>query len=122
MAKILIIEDDPILQKIYHKKLTLEGFEVDTAQDGITGLNKIKSFNPDLVVMDVMLPKLNGIDAMEKAKADPETSKIHFLVLSNLSTVTDAETAMKKGADGFLVKSDVTPAQVVSKIKQILNI
>ena len=122
MAKILIVEDDTIMLKIYHKKLQLEGFEVDTALDGVTGLTKIRTFKPDLVLMDVMLPKLNGIEAMEKAKADPAISKTHFLVLSNLSTTADSETAINKGADGFMIKSDVTPAQVVAKVKQILKI
>lgn len=122
MAKILIVEDDPIMQKIYSKKFQLEGFEVETAGDGEEGLSKIKSLKPDFVLMDVMLPKLNGIEALEKAKADPQTSQIPILVLSNLSTADDAETATQKGAVGYLVKSDVTPSQVVSKVKQILKI
>lgn len=122
MKKILIVEDDPIMLKIYNKKLELEGFQVETAQDGLDGLNKIKSVLPDLVIMDVMLPKLNGIEAMEKAKADPAIAKIPFLVLSNLSTTDDAQEALQKGAAAFLVKSDVTPSQVVAKVKEILKI
>ena len=121
MAKVLIVEDDPILSKIYNKKFLLEGFEVDIAHDGEEGLNKIKAFHPDLVIMDVMLPKLNGIEVMVRAKADPTLAQIPVLVLSNLSTTDDAEEAVKKGAIAFLVKSDYTPAQVVSKVKEILK-
>lgn len=122
MAKILIVEDDPFLLKMYHKKFQVEGFEVEIAEDGIAGLAKMKSFAPNLVLMDIMMPKLNGLEALEKAKADPAIAKIPVLVLTNLSTSTDAEAAVKKGAIGFLIKSDVTPSQVISKAKQILNI
>ena len=82
----------------------------------------MKSFNPDLVIMDIMMPKLNGLEALVKAKADPALSKIPVLILTNLSTATDAESAVKKGAVGFLVKSDVTPSQVIAKAKSILKI
>ena len=122
MAKILIVEDDAIMQKIYHKKFELEAFEVETAGDGEEALKKVKSFMPDFVLMDVMLPKLNGIEALQRIKADPETARIPILVLSNLSTTDDAQTAKEKGAIGYIVKSDVTPSQVVAKVKQILKI
>ena len=121
MTKVLIVEDDSILLKIYQKKFQVEGFEVETAEDGLEGLTKIKSLKPDLVVMDIMLPGLNGLEAMAKAKADPQTSAIKFLVLTNLSTTDDAEAAIKKGASGFLVKSEITPTLVVDKAKQILK-
>lgn len=120
MAKILIVEDDPFLLKMYSKKLQIEGFEVEIAKDGEEGLIKLKSFKPDLVLMDVMLPKLNGIEAIEMAKADPTTKNIPILVLSNLSSTVDSETAVKKGAVGYLIKSDFTPSQVIEKIKEYL--
>lgn len=120
--KVLIVEDDPIMLKIYIKKFQLAGFDVDSAQDGEAGLNKVKTIMPDMVLMDVMLPKLNGIEAMEKAKADPATANVPFLILTNLSTTDDADTAIKKGAIAYIVKSDVTPAQVVVKVKELLKI
>lgn len=121
MAKILIVEDDPFLLKMYVKKLQVEGYDVQFAKDGAEGLAKIKSFMPDLVLMDVMLPKMNGLEAIEKAKADPQIKNIPILVLSNLSSTADSEAAVKKGAVGFLVKSDYTPAQVIEKVKQYLK-
>lgn len=122
MTKILIVEDDLFLQKMYSKKLQVEGFEVSLAQDGEEGLAKIKSFIPDLVMMDVMLPKLNGLEALERAKADPAIKDIPILILTNLSAPVDAETAVEKGAIGYMIKSDYTPTQIVAKIKQILKI
>lgn len=121
MAKILIVEDDPFLRKMYVKKLQIEGFDVDIATDGAEGLAKLKSFAPDLALLDVMLPKLNGLEVIDRAKADPQTKNIPILVFSNLSSAADEETAKKKGAVGFIVKSDVTPAQVVEKVKQYLK-
>lgn len=121
MPKILIVEDDPFLLKMYAKKLQVEGFEVEIARDGEEGLLKLKSYMPDLVLMDVMLPKLNGLEAIDKAKADPQTKNIPILVLSNLSASADTETAVKKGAVGYLIKSDYTPSQVVGKVKEILK-
>lgn len=121
MPKILIVEDDPFLLKMYAKKLQIEGYEVETAKDGEEGLSKLKSFMPDLALMDLMLPKINGLEAIEKAKADTQTKNIPILVLSNLSATTDTETAVKKGAVGYLIKSDFTPSQVISKIKEILK-
>lgn len=122
MAKILIVEDDNFLLKMYRKRFQLEGFQVEVAQDGEEGLSKIKSFSPDLVLMDVMLPKMNGLEAISRAKADPQISKIPILVLTNLSTTDDAGTAVQKGATGVLIKSDVTPSQVLAKVKEILRI
>lgn len=120
MAKILIVEDDPFLLKMYTKKLQVAGFDVETAGDGEEGLAKLKSFKPDLALMDVMLPKLNGIEAIEMAKNDPAIKDIPILVLSNLSSSVDSETAVKKGAIGYLIKSDYTPSQVIDKIKAYL--
>jgi|SRR3972149_8050101 len=121
MPKILIVEDDPFLLKMYTKKLQVEGFEVEIAKNGEEGLIKLKSFMPDLALLDVMLPKLNGLEVIERAKADPQTKNIPILVLSNLSASADTETAVKAGAVGYLIKSDYTPSQVIGKVKDLLK-
>ena len=121
MAKVLLIEDDPILLKMYTKKFEIDGFNLATAQNGAEGVEKMKSFQPNLVLMDIMMPKMSGLEAMDKAKADPAIKNIPILVLTNLSTTDDAQTAVKKGAVGFLVKSDVTPSQILTKAKEILS-
>jgi DNA-binding response OmpR family regulator len=121
MAKILLIEDDAFLQKMYRKKFTVVGYQVDVASDGEEGLAKVKTVQPDVVVMDVMMPKLNGLEALQRMKADDTTKNIPVLILTNLSGTEDAETAVKRGAAGYLVKSDLTPDEVVDKVKAILG-
>lgn len=122
MPKILIVEDDPFLQKMYRKKFELAGFTMEVAGDGEEGLAKMRLFKPDLVVMDIMMPKLNGIDAVAQAKADTDLTSIPILVLTNLSSTEDAKLAVSNGAVGYLVKSDYTPAQVITKVKEVLKI
>lgn len=121
MPKILIVEDDQFLSKMYAKKFEVTGFEVETAFDGEEGVSKAETVNPDIIIMDVMMPKLNGIEALDKIKANPKTKDIPVLILTNLSGTEDAQTAVKKGAVDFLVKSDFTPVQVVEKINAILK-
>lgn len=119
--KVLIIEDDQFLQKMYQKKFEVAGFEVSSASDGEDGLVKIKAIKPDLVLMDVMLPKLNGLDALVSAKQDPEIKDIPILIITNLSSASDAEDAMQKGAVGYMIKSDFTPSQVIEKAQEVLS-
>lgn len=120
MRKILIVEDDPFLLKMYAKKFQVKGWEVITAKDGIEALEKMRSFLPDITLMDIMMPRLNGIDALERAKQDQQLKGIPVLVLTNLSTSEDAHTAIEKGAIGYLVKSNYTPSQIVEKVDSYL--
>jgi CheY-like chemotaxis protein len=121
MTKVLIVEDDVFLRKMYTKKFQVNGFEIETASNGQEGLQKMSSFSPDIVLMDVMMPKLNGIEAIEKAKADENLKHIPILVLTNLSSAEDADTAVKKGAKAYLIKSEHTPTQIVEKVKKYLH-
>ena len=113
MAKVLIVEDDGFLSKMYAKKFQVAGFEVQIAGDGVEGFSKAKTFKPDLILMDILMPKQNGIETLDKLKADPETKGIPVIMATNLSTTDDAETAKKKGAVKYIVKSEVTPAEIV---------
>lgn len=113
MAKILIVEDDAFLSKMYAKKFQVAGFEVQLAHDGVEGYTKAKSFKPDLILMDILMPKQNGMETLDKLKADEETKAIPVIMSTNLSTTDDADTAMKKGAVKYVVKSEVTPAELV---------
>lgn len=120
MAKVLIVEDDQFLSKMYGKKFQLAGYEVEIAMDGQEGLSKMRLTKPNIVLMDIMMPKLNGLDAIAQAKADPLIKDIPILVLTNLSNTDDASVAVKNGAVGYLIKSDFTPTQVVDKVKEFL--
>lgn len=121
MSKILIVEDDGFLSKMYAKKFQVAGFEVEVAHDGVEGFSKAKSFKPDLILMDILMPKQNGIETLDKLKADPETKHIPVIMSTNLSTTDDAETAKKKGAVKYVVKSEVTPAELVTIASGVLK-
>jgi DNA-binding response OmpR family regulator len=120
MAKLLIIEDDPLMSRMYQKIFTFEGYEVDVAQNGEEGLVKIKSNRPTLVLLDIMMPKMNGLEVLDRIKADSEVKSIPVVMLTNLAGLQDAETAMAKGAVKYIVKSEHEPREVVSMIKEIL--
>jgi CheY-like chemotaxis protein len=121
MKKILIVEDDEFYRKIYKKKFELAQYEVETAVNGEEGLSKMKSFKPDLVFMDLMMPKIDGFTTIEQAKADDELKDIPIVVLTNLSTSDDAEKVKGKGAIDVIVKSNVEPQAVVEKAKELLG-
>jgi CheY-like chemotaxis protein len=117
MAKILLIEDDPLVIRMYQKVLAFEGFEIDSAGDGRTGVEKAQTDKPDLIFCDVMMPKVNGIEVLERLKADPSTKDIPVIMLTNLSGTHDAEVALEKGAFAYLVKSEYKPREVAEKAK-----
>ena len=120
MAKILLVEDDKILSNMYQIKLSHAGYEIQTAENGEDGLKLMKSFHPDIVLMDLMMPIMDGFEALKKAKADPEIKDIPIIILTNLSQKEDAEKTLKTGAIDFIIKSDLTPTQVLEKIKSHL--
>ncbi len=120
MTKILIVEDDPLMSRMYQKIFTFEGYEVVMAGDGEEGLEKIRSEKPTLVLLDVMMPKMNGLQVLEKLKIDPETKAIPVIMLTNLAGQQDAETALSKGAVKYIVKSEHEPKEIANIVKEIL--
>ena len=120
MAKILIVEDDPLMSRMYQKIFTFEGYEVEMAGDGQEGLEKTRSGKPTLILLDIMMPKMNGLQVLEKLKADPETKTIPVVMLTNLAGQQDAETALSKGAVKYIIKSEYEPKQVANMVKEIL--
>lgn len=119
--KILIIEDDPLLVKMYSTKFESEGFEVISAHDGETGLKMATETIPSLIILDIMMPKLSGLDLLKKLKANPKGKNIPVIILSNLSKEEDAKNALSLGAKEYLIKASLTPAQVVAKAKSHLQ-
>ena len=108
------------MSRMYQKIFTIEGYEVVMAADGEEGLLKIKAEKPTIVLLDVMMPKMNGLQVLEKLKADPETKQIPVIMLTNLAGEQDAENALSKGAVKYIVKSEYEPKQVVDMVKAIL--
>jgi DNA-binding response OmpR family regulator len=120
MAKILLIEDDKFLRELMSRKLINMNYDVAVAMDGEEGLQKIKEEKPDLVLLDLILPGMNGFEVLEKAKNDPETVTIPVIILSNLGQGEDIERGLKLGAKDFLVKAHFTPQEIIAKLNNYL--
>lgn len=121
MAKILIVEDDPLMSRMYQKIFTFEKYEIEIAANGEEGWEKAKRTKPTLILLDVMMPKMNGLEVLEKLKADNETKAIPVVMLTNLAGQQDAEAALAKGAVKYIVKSEYDPKQVSDMVKEILK-
>lgn len=120
--KILLVEDDTALSGVYESRLELEGFEVATVANGEDALSKAVAFKPDLVVLDAMMPKINGFDVLDILRNTPETTNVRVIMLTALSQPTDKERAKALGADDYLVKSQVVISDVVERIRHHLGI
>jgi len=118
---ILLIEDDSLLIKMYKAKFIAEGFEVIIASEGESGL-KMALENPvSFIILDVMMPKLSGLEVLEKLRQDPKGKIIPVVVLSNLDQEEKSKKAVQLGAKEFLVKANFTPAQIVEKVRKYLG-
>mgnify|MGYP001195933406 FL=1 len=115
--KVLIIEDDKFLRELLGKKLTSAGYEVVLAVDGEEGLEKLKKEKPDVVLLDLMLPGINGFEVLENRQKDPEINNIPVIILSNLGQKEDIEKGLRLGAKDFLVKAHFTPQEIVNKLQ-----
>jgi CheY-like chemotaxis protein len=120
MAKILLVEDDALMARLYQKTFTFDGHEVVTAADGEEGLAKAKTEKPTLMLLDIMMPKMNGLDVLTRLKADPETKGIPVVVLTNLAGEHDAQEALTRGAIRYIVKSEQDPRGVTKIVEEIL--
>ena len=124
MHKILLVDDDPLLTEMYSQKLIKDGFEVIKAVDGEQGFQLIKEQKPHLVLLDIMMPKINGLDVLKKMKEDPDENiqNIPVILLTNLARdMEDISFGLELGAVTYLVKSRVKPDQVVARVKEILQ-
>jgi DNA-binding response OmpR family regulator len=121
MKKVLIIEDDQIVGTIYRRKFQSEGFEVALAADGEAGLRAVGEFGPDAVVLDLMLPRLNGVEVLRKIRGEPSTAALPVIVLSNAYLSTLLKDAADAGANQCLIKASASPKQVADAIRQALS-
>lgn len=120
--KILLVEDDTALSSVYESRLELEGFEVATVSNGEDALSRAIEFKPDLIVLDAMMPKINGFDVLDILRNTPETTNVRVIMLTALSQPSDKERAKSLGADDYLVKSQVVISDVVDRIRHHLGI
>ena len=120
-GKILIIEDDRYISKMYQLKLSLEGYEVQVAENGREGVDKVKEFMPNIILLDILMPELDGFEVLKIVKGDDATKDIPVLIMSNLGQEDHVDKGMKLGAIGYIVKSQYTPSKVVEKIKSVIS-
>lgn len=118
--KLLIIEDDRFIAKMYQTKLDLEGYDVEVAENGAVGVEKIKSFEPDLVLLDIIMPEMDGFGVLEAIRDDDAINSTPVVVMSNLAQEDHLKRAKALGAKDYIVKSQFTPMDVVKKIKEVL--
>lgn len=121
MKTILFIEDEPALQRTFEKFLVKQGFGMISALDGDIGLKLAKLKMPDLILLDLILPKINGFDVLKSLKEDEETKNIPVIVLTNLEGITDINKAIEIGATTYLVKVKYSPQEVLEKIQNALK-
>ena len=119
--KICIVEDDQSIQEMYKIKFMAEGYEVSTANNGEEGLATIKEAKPDLVLLDLVMPKMDGFEVLKRLQADESGKKPIVYVLSNLGQSSEIEKGINEGADGYFVKSNMTPTQLAEEVKRIFQ-
>jgi len=121
MKKVLIIEDDRFLRKVIVKKLSREKYQTTEAADGEEGLKLAQSENPDLILLDLVLPQMDGFEVLERIKNNKSISKIPVIILSNLGGTDKMNKGLKMGAADFLIKAELNPGEIVFRIKAVLE-
>lgn len=120
--RILVVEDDQFLRDLYHELLTQEGYEVDLSPDGEDGLAKVSKGDYDLVLLDIMLPKIDGLEILKRLKGQPpEKPNGSIVLLTNLGQDSIIKEGFNLGASGYLIKSSMNPDQVLSEVKVFLT-
>lgn len=118
---ILLVEDDTFILEMYATKLLNFGYNVITATDGDEALKTVKSKHPDFILLDLVLPSMDGFDVLKAIKKDPKIKDIPVVLLTNLGERKDVETGLKLGADDYLIKAHFTPSEVIEKIQNLMK-
>jgi len=121
MKKIIIIEDEEVLLNLLKKKLIREGYQVESAQDGQIGLDKIRTNPPDLILLDIIMPKKGGFEVMKEINLDEKLKQIPIIIISNSGQPVELDRVKKLGATDWLVKTDFNPQELVDKVKRYLK-
>ncbi len=118
---ILIVEDDEFLRELISKKLVSEGFAISVAFNGEEGVKKAEELKPDLILLDIILPVMDGFETLEKIKENPSTKPILVIILSNLGQQEEIDRGLSLGAVDYLVKAQLAPEEIVEKVKNVLR-
>jgi len=116
LYNVLIVEDEATLRKVYQVKLELAGHNVQTASNGEEGVQKAFEMVPDLILLDIRMPKMDGFEVLKRIRENPSTTNARVIVFSNLGQKDDVDKALALGADDYLIKSSFTPAAILEKI------
>jgi len=119
--RILVVEDTELLRRIYHDKLVQDGYAALTAGDGLEALAVLRANTVDLVLLDLIMPRMGGLDVLQNMKADPRTACIPVVILTNLGEESAIERAVALGAADYLIKNSAKPADIVAKIRLVLD-
>jgi len=119
-TKILICEDDKSLREMYQLRLSINGYDVVEAKDGEEGLDLAIKEKPDLILLDIMMPKMSGMDVLDILKSTPETKDIPVILLTALNEESIRSKGLVYGAEDYLVKASTMPGKVVEKIEEVL--
>lgn len=119
--KILVVEDESFLLDLYQIKLEQAGFEVVKAGNGNEGVSLARLEQPGLILLDILMPQIDGYEMLAKIKSDPKTKNIPVIIFSNLSQKEEIEKGLKLGASDFIIKTSVTPAQLEQRVKEFLK-
>jgi DNA-binding response OmpR family regulator len=122
MTKIAIIEDDPVINQMYRMKFEADGFEVQIADNGKRGVALVESFQPDLILLDLQMPSMNGAEALAAIRAHDWGKTIPVIILTNLGEEEAPKSLKTLGIHSYIVKAELTPRQVVSRAKEALNL
>lgn len=122
MTKIAIIEDDPTINQMYRMKFEAAGFDVQLASDGERGIALVEAFRPDLILLDMQMPKKNGLQALTEMRAQPWGKSIPVIILTNMGEEESPKGLRELGIESYIVKADLTPSQVVERVKDTLNL
>ncbi len=118
--KILIIEDDAFITGMYKTKLTMAGYDVKVAEDGEKGRAALEAETPDRLLLDIILPKVDGFRILEEVRKNPKTKNLPVILLTNLGQKVDVERGLALGADDYMIKAHFTPSEVVEKISNLI--
>lgn len=122
MTKIAIIEDDQVISQMYRMKFEADGFEVQLADDGKQGVDLVESFTPDIILLDIQMPHMNGAEALAEIRKQPWGKQIPVIILTNLGEEEAPNSLHLLGIHSYIVKADLTPRQVVARVKEALGI
>lgn len=122
MTKIAIIEDDPVIRQMYLMKFEAAGFEVSVAENGQEGVALVERFRPDIILLDLTMPVMNGDEALAKIRLTEQGRTVPVMILTNLGEEEAPKTLHKLGIQSYIVKADLTPRQVVDRVKKALNL